>query len=124
MKTETIKKLEELKENVKTMTYYDIYCDMCNICTDYDNEDDSDKKLYLYDKIHEIYEFVSDSDLEEYIIPNELKDGGLQRLRYFLNDCDLSWDIYTIDAYGNLENVTDDMFEDVITQLIDMLKNA
>lgn len=120
---ETIEKLEGLKEKLKTMIYDDIYSELNNICWEYDDCDCSENRLYLLDMLNG-YNIVSDDELEDYIIPNELKEGGLQRLRYFLNDCDLSFNLYRIDSYGNLENVSDDLFIEIIDELIDLLKNA
>ena len=119
MKNETIKKLKELKRTLKNESYETIYCKLANILINYDNE--TQDELYLYDRLKEMYEFVTDDELSELgIIEYEFKHGGLTRLRYFINDTYES-DIYIINGYGNLENVNDDTFINAINDMLEML---
>lgn len=119
LRKETIKKLEEVKNNLENRDNESNYCDMINTMIDYDNE--AQDELYLYDTCRELIEFV-DEEILEGIIENELKNG-IERLRYFIND---TYDdtIYKINAYGNLENVSDDDFKYCIDEIIERLQDT
>lgn len=117
LKKETIKKLEEVKKNLG----YDNeenYCDMVNTMIDYDNE--AQDNLYLYDTTQELVEFVDDEMLEYLIKENS---SSLSRLRFFINDTNDD-NIYKLNGYGNLENVTIDDFEFCIDEAITKLEES
>ena len=120
LKKETIKKLEEVKNNLAGQTNEQNYCDMVNTMIDYDNE--AQDNIYLYDSMMEHYEFI-DTELLEGYITSQLKDYGVERLRYILNDT-YNDNIYYLNAYGNLENVNDDIFKDCINEAIEQLEEA
>lgn len=120
LKKETIEKLEEVKNNLARQTNEQNYCDMVNTMIEYDNEAQDD--IYLYDSMMERYEFIDNELLEGYIT-SQLKDYGVERLRYILNDTSDD-NIYYLDAYGNLENVDNDIFEDCINNAIEQLEEA
>lgn len=120
LKKETIEKLKEIKSNLTAQTNEQNYCDMINAMIDYDNEDQDN--LYLYDNTLEYYDFIDDELLKDYIT-QQLKDYGVDRVRCILNDT-YNDDIYYIDAYGNLNNVSNDIFEECIDNAIGILQNA
>lgn len=120
LKNETIKKLKEIKNNLAAQTNEQNYCDMVNAMIDYDNEDQDN--LYLYDTTLEYYDFIDNELLEDYIT-QQLKDYGVDRVRCILNDT-YNDDIYYIDAYGNLKNVSDDIFEECIDNAIKILEDS
>ena len=120
IKEETIKKLEELKENLG----YDNeenYCNMINILIDYDNE--AQDNLYLYDRVSELVEFVTEDTLA-YYLEYQFKTFGVERLFYITQCLEHSDTIYKINGYGNLENVDDDDFIWCIDDAIDALKEG
>lgn len=120
LREKTIKELRKVKENLKNNYDEKNYCDMINGMIDYDNE--SQDNLYLYDNVMEYYNFIDNELLEQYIA-SELKEYGVERIRYILGDT-VNSEIYILDAYGNLENVNDGMFEDCIDQAIETLEKA
>lgn len=120
LKKETIEKLKEIKSNLIAQTNEQNYCDMINAMIDYDNEDQDN--LYLYDNTLEYYDFIDDELLKDYIT-QQLKDYGVDRVRCILNDT-YNDDIYYIDAYGNLNNVSDDIFEECIDNAIKILEDS
>lgn len=95
--------LKDLKEKIEEITPdYDFegtYSDLYNACIDYMNE-------------HQVWDFeylfqdIIDYDTAEQIAKNELENGGLVRLYYFLGDANCNNDIFVIDGYGNLRDVT------------------
>lgn len=113
---ETIKKFEELKENLGYDTEEN-YCNLVNTAIDYDNE--AQDNLYLYDTIQELCNFVDEEILQQLIEENS--QYGISRLSFFIND---AYDdtIYKLDGYGNLENVTDGDFEYCVDECIEKLK--
>ena len=119
LKQETIKKFEELKERLFENTTENNYCDLINTATNYDNE--AQDSLYLYDTIQELVFFVDEEILQQLIKKNA--EYGISRLRYFINDT-YNADIYKLNVYENLENVSDDDFELCIDECIERLQNA
>lgn len=110
----TIEKLEELKNNLS----YDMeedYSNMINIMIDYDNEAYDD--LYLYDSSRDILDVI-DNEILDYLI----KDTNCQRLFYLTKGIEYSDNIYKINAYGNLENVTSDDVKLCIDMTIEKLE--
>lgn len=120
LKKETIEKLKEIKSNLAAQTNEKNYCDMINAMIDYDNE--AQDNLYLYDNTLEYYDFIDNELIEDYIT-QQLKEYGVDRVRCILNDT-YDDDIYYIDAYGNLNNVSDDIFEECIDNAIKILEDA
>ena len=118
MKNETIKKLQDLKETLHNMTYLDIYEELQAICNEFDDNDN--EGIYLIDRMYQIYDFIEDDERMEYIIQEEAKNG-LSRLRCFINTVQDN-DVWYIDAYGNLEDVTDNVFINCIDELIETLE--
>lgn len=117
LKKETIKKLEEIKNNLSYDNEQN-YSDMVNTMIDYDNEAQDD--LYLYDTTLELVDFVNDEILEYLIKENS---DSVLRLRYFLNDTNEDT-IYKLNVYGNLENVDINDFEFCIDEAITKLKES
>lgn len=117
-KKETIKKLWKLKTELPNMTYLNIYHELQDICYQFDCNDD--EGLYLEDSMHNIYDFIEDDERLQYIVEEEAKNG-IFRLKNFINTIQNN-DIWYIDAYGNLEDVTDDTFINTIDELIEKLE--
>ena len=112
MLQETIKKLNDIKEY---SDYNKAYTDMINTAIDYDNETQDD--LYLHDIVAD-YGFCDD-ELVGYHIEHIGNDIDI--LRYFIGDT-ISDDIYIVNAYGNLENVSMDDIIMCIDELLEMLE--
>ena len=77
---------------------------------------------YLYDTNDYEFEYLFNEfcsyDLVEDIAKNELENGGLIRLYYFLGNADLTENIFKIDGYGNLENIEKSDLEYIKYELI------
>lgn len=114
MLQETIKKLNEIKEYID---YNKAYTDMINTAIYYDNEMQDD--LYLHDIVVD-YGFC-DEELVNYLLENIGND--ITRLRYFIGDT-MSDDIYIVNDYGDLENVSMDDIIMCIDELLEMLEEA
>lgn len=120
LKKETIKKLENLKNNLS----YDMeenYCNMINIMVDYDNEAQDD--IYLYNTCQERYEFVDDETLE-YYVDYQIKTFGKDRYFYMFDQVNNVCGIYRIDGYGNLADVDKEIIECCIDDAINQLQEA
>lgn len=115
---ETIKKLEELKDNLNFDNEKN-YCDMVNIMIDYDNKAQDD--LYLYDTVRETVEFIDEETLP-YYIESQLKEFGINRIIYMVGMVEYIDSIYKVNAYGNLENVDNSDFIYCIDETIERLK--
>lgn len=120
LKEQTIKKLEEIKNNLS----YDMeenYRNMVNTIIDYDNE--AQDNLYLYDTVQELIEFVDDETLE-YYIDYQIKTFGKDRYFYMFNNVTNVCGIYVVDAYGNLRDIEKDDIIYCIDEIIIKLKES
>lgn len=117
LKKETIKKLEEIKNNL-SYNNEENYTNMINTMIDYDNEAQDD--LYLYDSTQELVNFVDD-EMVNYLIKEN--SDSVSRLRCFINDTNDDY-IYKLNGYGNLENVYINDFEFCIDEAITKLKES
>lgn len=106
-----IEKIENVEVNYN-YNYSDIYCELYNICVEYENECDC----------MELFNDFIDYDTAEEIARTELENGGLQRLKCFLNDCDLNTNLFRLDGYGNLEDVTLGTLENLREDIIETIK--
>ena len=86
------------------------YCHIWNACAEFDNNHSGS---YITDKITN-YDFVTE-DLLEYIVKENATD--LSRLRCFINNT-YEDNIYMLDGYGNLRNVDNGDFENLIDDII------
>ena len=102
----TIEKLKELKENLPNLTNNDIYYQLINISSERDLD------VYVND-----YGFISSDEVDD-MIANNINDYGVDRLRCFINDT-YADDVYILDGYNNLKNVSDSDFEDCINNIIE-----
>lgn len=116
-KIELIKKLKELKGNLKNMDYENIHCELINTLSDYDYDNKHDN-IYLVDYYKELLE-VADNEILEYLLQDIGAD--LPRLRCFISDT-YNAEIYLLNGYGNLENISYSDFESAINDLIDNIK--
>ena len=109
-----VDELQEMKHNLG----YDMeenYCHIWNACAEFDNVHDG---CYTTDKITN-YDFVTE-DLLEYIVKENATD--LSRLRCFINNT-YEDNIYMLDGYGNLRNVDNGDFENLIDDIVSDLQN-
>lgn len=103
-----MKDLKELKEKIEkieiTYDFEEVYTNLYNTCIDYMNDTQTWDFEYLFDDIID-YEFAEER------AKYELEKGGLIRLYYFLGDANLNNDIFKINGYGNLEDITKEDLE-------------
>lgn len=117
MNKEKLKELKEKIENIEiTYDYDETYNDIYNNVIDYENETQDFDLEYLFE------DFI-DYEIAEERAKYELEHGGLERLKYYINDTNFYMnDIFKINGYGNLENVYKedlDMLKEEILQEID-----
>lgn len=120
IKKETIKKLEEIKNNLS----YDMeenYTKTINVLIDYDNE--AQDTLYLCDRANEVVEVVDDESLQ-YYVDYQIKTFGQDRYFYMFNQVENVCGLYTIDGCGNLRNIEKSDIESIIDEAIAMLKES
>lgn len=108
---EFIEELETLRSKLCDHSASENYSNIWNACADFDN---GHRGFYLTDRIQE-QDFVTE-DVLEYIVKKNATE--LSRLRCFINDT-YEDDIYRLDGYGNLANVNDDDFEDLLDLLVE-----
>lgn len=110
---------KELIENIKgveiTYNYEESYSNLYNACIDYMNETQDWSIEYLFE------DFI-DYELAEERAKWELENGGLIRLYYFLGNANLNNDVFRINGYGNLEDITKDDLDYLKEQVIEQLE--
>ena len=112
----TKKDLKEKVENIEiTYDYEDTYTNLYNTCIDYMNDTQDWSLEYLFEN------FIT-YDTAEYIARNELENGGLIRLYYFLGNANLNNDLFRVDGYGNLTDVFKEDLEDLKQEILDELE--
>jgi hypothetical protein len=115
-----MKKLKELKERIENVeinyNYEESYTNLYNTVIDYMNDTQDFNLEYLFE------DFI-DYETEEEIAKNELNNGGLIRLGYYLGDANLNDGIFKLDGYGNLENITIDDLNNLKDEIIENIND-
>lgn len=98
-------KLKELKNKIEeidvTYNYNQTYIDLLNACIEFQNE----TQCWEFE---ELFNDIIDYEMAEEMAKNKLKEGGLIRLYYFMGACNFYNDIFRINGYGNLEDISID----------------
>lgn len=112
--------LKELKEKIESIEvsydYDETYTNLLNTCIDYQNETQD------WD-FESLFEDIIDYELAEDRAKWELENGGLVRLYYFLGDANCNNDIFRINAYGNLVDITKDDLDDLKQEILDKIND-
>lgn len=115
-----MKKLKELKERIENVeinyNYEESYTNLYNTVIDYMNDIQDFDLEYLFE------DFI-DYETAEEIAKNELNNGGLLRLNYYLGDTNLNDEIFKLDGYGNLENITIDDLNNLKDEIIENIND-
>lgn len=112
----TIKELKKKIEKIDvTFDYNETYTNLLNTIIDYENETQDWDFDYLFE------DFI-DYEMAEERAKWELENGGLERLRYYINDTTFFGnEIFRIDGYGNLTNIYKDDLEYLKSEIIDII---
>lgn len=114
-KMEKLKELKKIIENIESSYDYDTYyTELRNTTIDYMN----DTQDWDFDGF---FDDIVDYELAEYQAKNELEQGGLIRLYYFLGDANLNNNIFRINGYGNLTDISKDDLDYIKEQIIDLI---
>lgn len=115
-----MKELKELKERIENVkinyNYEESYTNLYNTVIDYMNDTQDFDLEYLFE------DFI-DYETAEEIAKNELNNGGLLRLNYYLGDTNLNDEIFKLDGYGNLENITIDDLNNLKDEIIENIND-
>ncbi len=113
-----MERLRELKEKIEKIEssydYDNYYTELRNVTIDYMNDSQDWDFDYLF-------EDIIDYEIAEDIAKNELENGGLIRLYYFLGDANLNNDIFRIDGYGNLTDICKDDLDYIKEQILEII---
>lgn len=113
--------LKELKDKIEeieiTYDYDETYSNLYNTCIEYMNETQDFDLDYLFE------EFINYEEAEERT-KYELENHGLERLTYFLGDVSFYMaNLFRINGYGNLENITKEDLEMLKEDLINCIND-
>lgn len=113
-------KKEELKKYLEGYNLtYDLekdYTNIYNYCIDYMNDAQDWQLEYLFEN------FITYEKAED-IAKNEIDNGGLIRLYYFLGDANLNNNLFEIDGYGNLKDVYSGDIRNLIDEILEALED-
>ena len=114
-----MKELKELKKEIEnieiTYNYEEVYRNLYNTCIDYMN----DTQTWDFE---EIFENIIDYETAELYAKDQLENGGLIRLYYFLGSANLNNDIFRVDGYGNLEDITKEDLDGLKEEILDKIE--
>ena len=117
-------KLKDLKERLNTILWFtketkltydyeEEYNNIYNLVTTYMNETQDFDLEYLF------YDYI-DYDTAEELTKQQIQEGGLERLQYFLGNTHFyDRNLFKINGYGNLSNVDKLDLEVLLEDLID-----
>lgn len=109
---EKLRELKEIIENIESSyNYEEYYTELYNATVDYMNDTQDFDFEYLF-------EDIIDYDLAEDYAKQELENGGLLRLYYFLGDANLNSEMFKIDGYGNLTDINKDDLDYIKEELL------
>lgn len=115
-----MKELKELKEKIENIEigydYEEVYTELKNTVIDYTNKTQD----WDFDSIGED---IIDYELAEMQAKNELENGGLIRLYYFLGDANLNNELFRINGYGNLEDIDIDYLNNMKEEIINLIND-
>lgn len=115
-----MKELRELKERIENIKidydYEESYTNLYNTVIDYMNDAQDFDLEYLFE------DFI-DYETAEEIAKNELNNGGLVRLSYYLGDTNLNDEIFKLDGYGNLENIDIDDLNNLKDEILENIND-
>lgn len=115
-----MKELQELKEKIENIEigydYEEVYTELKNTVIDYMN----DTQDWDFESIGED---IIDYELAEMQAKNELENGGLIRLYYFLGDTNLNNELFRINGYGNLEDLDIDDLNNMKEEILDLIND-
>ena len=92
------------------------YNELYNTCVDYMNKSQDWS-------IEECFNDYLDYYTAEEYAKSELENGGLVRLYYFLGNANCNNDLFKIDGYGNLEDITLNDLEVLKDDILEVLDN-
>lgn len=114
-------RLQELKEQIEkieiTYDYEETYARLLNATIDYQN-DTQDWRF------EEMFQNIIDYEIAEGQAKYELEQGGLIRLYYFLGDANLNNQVFKIDGYGNLTDITKDDLQCIKDEILEEIENT
>ena len=112
---ENLKELKERIEKAESWDYDEYYTEMRNATIDYMN----DTQTWDFE---EMFESVIDYELAEEQAKYELEQGGLVRLYYFLGNANCNNDLFRIDGYGNLEDITREDLDIIKEEILEKIE--
>lgn len=111
-----IHQLNDEVKDIKSKIKKEVFENIKNIIYDFDG----DHSTCYYDDLRDISDILDDDDLDYWL--EEAAKEGIDRVRCFVADT-YSDDIYKLDGYNNLANVTDGDLESLVYDLTEKIKD-
>lgn len=113
---ELLKEFKQKIENIDiTYDYEKTYNNLYNAYIDYEDETNDYNFEYLF-------EDIINYDMAKELARDELDQGGLIRLSYFLGDTNLNRDLFRIDGYGNLTDIEIEDLKNLKQEILDKIE--
>lgn len=111
-----IHQLNDEVKDIESKIKKEVFENIKNIIYDFDG----DHSTCYYDDLRDISDILDDDDLDYWL--EEAAKEGIDRVRCFVADT-YSDDIYKLDGYNNLANVTDGDLESLVYELTEKIKD-
>lgn len=111
-----IHQLNDEVKDIESKIKKEVFENIKNIIYDFDG----DHSTCYYDDLRDISDILDDDDLDYWL--EEAAKEGIDRVRCFVADT-YSDDIYKLDGYNNLANVTDGDLESLVYDLTEKIKD-
>lgn len=111
-----INQLNDEVKDIESKIKKEVFENIKNIIYDFDG----DHSTCYYDDLRDISDILDDDDLDYWL--EEAAKEGIDRVRCFVADT-YSDDIYKLDGYNNLANVTDGDLEGLVYDLTEKIKD-
>ena len=111
-----IHQLNDEVKDIESKIKKEVFENIKNIIYDFDG----DHSTCYYDDLRDISDILDDDDLDYWL--EEAAKEGIDRVRCFVADT-YSDDIYKLDGYNNLANVTDGDLEGLVYDLTEKIKD-
>ena len=111
-----IHQLNDEVKDIESKIKKEVFENIKNIIYDFNG----DHSTCYYDDLRDISDILDDDDLDYWL--EEAAKEGIDRVRCFVADT-YSDDIYKLDGYNNLANVTDGDLESLVYDLTEKIKD-
>ena len=116
---ESIAKLNEVAEKLEEVDMPEKHYGMYDVADVINFAHQAEEAGFIQDAFEFVGDLIDDDQLDE-LVEREAQESGWQRVKCLLGCItDLNGEYYRINGYGNVENISDDFIECIVSDIID-----